>query len=161
MGWGLFRIPESKQPKIHTVILAGSVLRSGFPWRELLNRGTVSRVINEYGTKDFVLVLNQLLVPFTGVAGILGFRGISSDRFRNNWYRLGHSGYFRNRGRDTDEFMLNRWVPLLTSGRIPLHTDERPQGEFYSLWLFCLQNMELVKAGLYLTCIVLMCSSSD
>ena len=40
-----------KQIKIHTIILAGSVLKPGFPWRDLLGV-SVERVINDCGIHD-------------------------------------------------------------------------------------------------------------
>ena len=49
VGWGLYGIESEKRPKIHTIIMAGSVLKASFPWRDLVGN-TVGRVINECGS---------------------------------------------------------------------------------------------------------------
>lgn len=53
------------------MILAGSVLKPGFPWKDLVGE-SVHRVVNECGIRDNVLLLllNQLAVLFTGMAGV-------------------------------------------------------------------------------------------
>lgn len=149
IGWALLGIPEEKRPRVHTVILAGSVLKAGFPWGRLLDQGFVKRVVNECGTKDLILILNQVFILFTGVAGILGFKGMIGERLRNNWYRFGHSGYFSTGNLDEDQFMRERWVPLIVSEEVPEHIDKRPTSEVYNLWVFILQNLELIKLSSY------------
>lgn len=52
------------------MILAGSVLKPGFLWKDLVGE-SVHRVVNECGIRDNVLLLlNQLAVLFTGMAGV-------------------------------------------------------------------------------------------
>lgn len=94
VGWGLYGIDPGMRPKIHTIILAGGVLKSGFPWRDLVG-DSVMRVVNECGIHDGVLLLNQLTVLFTGMAGREGFSGLTGDDFRNRYFEFGHSGYFQ------------------------------------------------------------------
>lgn len=149
IGWGLYRIPTANRPKIDTIILAGSVLRPGFVWSRFLSGQTVRRVVNECGTNDFVLMLNQVCVLFTGVAGILGFKGMIGDNLRNNWYRFGHSGCFIKDGAADDGFMRERWIPLLVSDHSIPQIDNRPVGSLYGLWAFTLQNLELIKLASY------------
>jgi hypothetical protein len=38
VGWGLLRIQEARRPAIHTLIFAGSVLKTSFPVRELVGK---------------------------------------------------------------------------------------------------------------------------
>ena len=108
VGWGLHGIPLEQRPAIRTIILAGSVLRPDFPWGSLLDEGTLGQLMNECGTKDWILVVNQVAVLFTGMAGRLGFNGMISSRFRNNWYRFGHSDYFLKDGNPDDGFLASR-----------------------------------------------------
>ena len=65
VGWGLLRCPRMRRPKAHTIILASSVLKTSFPWQQLIHEGAVRRVINECAASDLALVFN-ILVPFTG-----------------------------------------------------------------------------------------------
>src|SRR5205823_5723474 len=106
---------KERRPKIHTVILAGSVLKVGFSWRVLMDDLSLYRVINECGIRDSVLVFNQLFVLFTGMAGRVGFNGMEDgERFLNRYFAFGHSGYFEgNSPESRDDFMRQRWVPLL------------------------------------------------
>lgn len=152
--WSVCRLPATKRPQINAVILAGSVLRPGFRWGDLIRAGTIRMLLNECGTHDLVLVLNQLVVLFTGVAGILGFKGLTANNLRNDWHRFGHSGYFRRRGLDDDELMTTRWVPLLTHGSMPRFVDERPATTGYGIWVFLLQNLELAKFVAYVACVL-------
>ena len=108
-------IARQERPKIHTIIFSGSVLKSTFSWQEL-TPAFAKRVVNDCGTKDWVLVLNQLLVLFTGMAGRAGFTGIpESNTFRNRFFDFGHGGYFKTRDGPSDEFMRDKWVPLIES----------------------------------------------
>lgn len=100
IGWALRGIPSAQRPQIHTIILAGSVLKPSFDWGEFLG-SSVRRVANECGTRDAVLILNQICVLFTGMAGRIGFSGLTGDPFQNRYYQFGHSGYFEKTGSNT------------------------------------------------------------
>jgi WD40 repeat protein len=157
VGWGLYGIPAEKRPKIHTIILAGSVLKAGFPWRDLM-KGCVGRVINDCGINDWVLVLNQLLVLFTGMAGRFGFNGMTGERFRNRYFLFGHSGYFVKAGQfDADNgFMEKYWVPLLTTDEPSPSVDNRKQpGALHGLVAWALNNAEPIKLAVYILPILL------
>jgi alpha-beta hydrolase superfamily lysophospholipase len=67
----------SEFPHIDTIILAGSVLRSSFNWPALVDRSQrdgkgIHQVINDCGWDDNILILSQLFVLFTGMAGRVG-----------------------------------------------------------------------------------------
>src|SRR5215475_12821159 len=68
IAWALHGIDSAARPPVNTILLAGSVLKSGFPWQVLIGRG-VTRVVNDCGTKDAILILNQIVVLGTGMAG--------------------------------------------------------------------------------------------
>ncbi|SEH40540.1 hypothetical protein [Tardiphaga sp. OK245] len=112
-------------PIIPALILAGSVLRSNFDFGSLLASKKLKRIVNDCGTNDNVLLLSQLLVLFTGMAGRVGFYGLSGDQFINRFFRGGHSHYFEPTGAtDIDSFMRLRWVPILAHGCPPEEYDE-------------------------------------
>ncbi|MEM7469100.1 MAG: hypothetical protein AAF387_19760, partial [Pseudomonadota bacterium] len=74
VAWALYRMATRHHIKVHTVILAGSVLKPGFPWRELMgSKECVLRIVNDCGVRDNVLLLNQVFVLGTGMAGRAGF----------------------------------------------------------------------------------------
>jgi WD40 repeat protein len=149
VGWGLRGIPRANRPSVHTIILAGSVLHPGFPWGTMFDDGTVHRVMNECGINDWILVLNQLVVLFTGMAGRLGFTGMTSGRFGNNWYHFGHSDYFLRNGVPDDGFMAQRWAPVLLSDELAPPVDERTGSAWQGLLTFVLQNSEPIKVVVY------------
>lgn len=152
VAWALRRLSPDKIPTIHTLILAGSVLRPAFAWHELVPR-TVSRLVNECGIRDGALVANQLLVLFSGLAGRVGFNGFTSEVFQNNFYDFGHSGYFLNEQNEPDDgFMVKRWLPLLTSNAPIVAVDERrPLTLFEGARTFLLNNAEVIKIVVYVS----------
>jgi tetratricopeptide (TPR) repeat protein len=149
VGWALLGIPPERRPAVHTIILAGSVLKASFPWGDLIRAGTVRRVVNECGLRDGVLVANQLLVLGTGMAGLIGFAGMMGPCLMNRYHPFGHSGYFKDSGGHfSDAFMEREWVG-------PLTTDEPPPprpvpAAAWGVRFFLLQNAEPLKLALYL-----------
>ena len=144
----MLSLPDTQRPSIHTVILAGSVLRSSFRVRELVGT-SVSRLVNECGIKDNVLLLNQIFVLFTGMAGRVGLNGMETESFRNRYFNFGHSGYFAEDDGDKPDFMSEYWLPLLQSqGGITPH-DERTPGMFDGVTTLLLNNSEPIKLACY------------
>lgn len=149
VAWSLTGLEESKRPRIHTIILAGSVLKSSFPIRELL-RTCVYRVVNECGIRDNVLLANQLFVLFTGMAGRIGLSGMEGGQFRNRYYNFGHSGYFLDGKDNQPAFMVQYWLPLLlTNAEIEPH-DDRVKSSMNDLTALLLNNAEPIKLACYL-----------
>jgi hypothetical protein len=81
----LHGINSASPPQVNTIIFAGSVLKTNFPWHDLIGR-SVKRLINDCGIKDGVLILNQIAILGTGMAGRLGFKGGIGDDFRNRFF---------------------------------------------------------------------------
>jgi WD40 repeat protein len=149
VAWALHGIAPDKRPRIHTIILAGSVLKPNFPWQEWFDRH-LTYLVNDCGIRDSVLVLNQLFVLFTGMAGRVGFKGMTNDRFRNRYFNFGHSGYFQKGDTPYDDFLVDKWLPLLLSDSAPAVFDERkPLGAIGGLVIFCLNNLEPIKLLVY------------
>ncbi|SAK69987.1 WD40 repeat domain-containing protein [Caballeronia ptereochthonis] len=145
VGKTLKRTASADLPRIGTVIFAGSVLRQTFPWRKIFEKKAVKRVVNECGVDDHVLIISQLFVLFTGMAGRVGFHGFQGNTLRNRYFSGGHSLYF------TDEFMSERWIPLLVDEAAASPVDERRELSALSaaaMWL--VQNFEPLKIALYI-----------
>ena len=118
-------LPKQLSPVFTHVILCGSVLKSEFDWSPIVDRGLVRSVVNECGTRDFVLLLSQFFVFFTGWAGWDGFSGMTNERFMNRFFRGGHSLYFVDQKGPSDDFMERYWVPILAHNKAAIFTDER------------------------------------
>jgi WD40 repeat protein len=149
IAWALYGIPVNSRPEINSIIFAASVLKSNFPWQSLIGHG-VHRVINDCGTRDVVLILNQVVVLFTGMAGRLGFNGGTGRSLRNRFFQYGHSAYFLTKGKPDDSFMQRYWVPLLVSDISPEPVDFREQGALSGIELTLLNNAEPIKLVVYL-----------
>lgn len=149
VGWGLRRMSRAHPARIHTVILAGSVLKDTFRW-DLLPSDRVRRVINECGTRDVPLILSQVCILFTGMAGRTGFAGMTGASLYNRFHHGGHSLYF------TDAFMKEHWAPLLTSESTPAAVDVRKSpGPVDGLVQWAAQNAEIPKIAVYALAITL------
>ncbi|AXT27529.1 hypothetical protein D1823_13660 [Ruegeria sp. AD91A] len=156
LAWALHGIPREERPKIHTIILSGSVLRGSFPWRDLVG-GSVDRVVNDCGSKDLVLVINQLLVLFTGMAGRVGFSGATHQKFRNRFFEFGHSGYFYGpEGVFDDSWMRQFWLPLLQgNSAIEPHDERSPPSVVDGIFHTIANNAEPIKLTVYVAPVVL------
>jgi hypothetical protein len=82
--------------------------------------------VNDCGINDSVLVLSQLVVLFTGMAGRVGFYGFSGGTVFNRFFAGGHSHYFQPAGSDPDAFMRQNWLKLLTAEEDIDWVEERP-----------------------------------
>ena len=151
LAWALHSIPEDERPKIQTIILAGSVLRGSFPWRDLQG-SCVDRVVNDCGSRDKVLIWNSLLVLFTGMAGRAGFSGATHKEFRNRFFEFGHSGYFVDEyGKPDNKWMHDYWRPILTTEKMIKPYDERsPPTVLDGVIQTLANNAEPVKLTIYL-----------
>ena len=150
VGWSLLRLPKSRRPLIHTIIFAGSVLRDTFPVRELVSN-SVRRLVNDCGLKDNVLLINQIFVLLTGMAGRIGLVGMEGESFCNRYFDLGHSGYFQvatDSGRP--DFMSEYWIPLLLSNSGISRHDEREGKGINDLTTFLLRTAEPIKLVIYI-----------
>ncbi len=154
-SWGIYGLKPSRRPHIHTLILAGSVLKATFPWHELVG-SSVGRVVNECGQKDNVLIVNQIFVLFTGAAGRFGFAGATSSELCNRYYDFGHSGYFEDQGDGDDDFLKNRWLPLLTRDERPVIEPPPTPTQTTGAITWLLNNLEPVKVCIYILPFVLL-----
>ncbi|SFM08768.1 WD40 repeat [Bradyrhizobium sp. NFR13] len=145
-------LPPDTKITINTIILSGSVLPSTFPWHEYIGSRVV-RVINDCGSKDYVLLISQFFVLFTGMAGRIGFNGAMGEKFRNRYSPFGHRGYFLDgAGKPNDDYLRKHWVPLLTSEDPAPVFDSRAKPTGFDLSVEKLAtHAGLIKLAIYLT----------
>ncbi|NJC44290.1 UNVERIFIED_ORG: CheY-like chemotaxis protein [Xanthomonas campestris] len=89
-----------------TLIICGSVLDDNYDWSFISGRKIT--IINDCGSKDWILYLSAGFVPGLGMAGKTGFNGFNSVKFVNRFFRGGHSHYFKG-----DNYMERYWVPII------------------------------------------------
>jgi pimeloyl-ACP methyl ester carboxylesterase len=144
VGWALRRLRADIE--VHTVVLAGSVLRPSFYWADLLSR-SVRRVINDCGARDTVLLASQFLVPLTGMAGRTGFVSMTGHNFSNRYSLFGHGGYFYDAsGKPSDRYMIDQWVPLIIGENpVPQFDMRGSPNAWQGLTIWLANNFELVK----------------
>lgn len=100
------------RPKVHTVLLAASVLPPEYPWRELTG-DVVDRIVNDCSAYDKALLLTMFPLPGLGLGGRIGFEGFTGHSLFNRRFAFGHSGFFVEAQADTQSFMEEWWLPLL------------------------------------------------
>jgi pimeloyl-ACP methyl ester carboxylesterase len=108
LGYALLKYRNIRLDK---VILCGSILPRNFPWKEIIERGQVRELRNEYGVKDVWVRFVKWFVKGSGSSGENGFTEngfkLQSDRIIQEEFRFEHSEYF-NRGH-----MGEFWIPFL------------------------------------------------
>lgn len=154
IGWALYGIEEPRRPAIHTVILAGSVLKENFPWQELIGK-SIRRLVNDCGNRDYILMFaNRVFAIGTGTAGVNGFIGPTGGNFRNRYFEHGHSGYFELNGVADDTFMKEHWFPLLTSEGDVKALDMRTTNWFSGPRAVLVSVLDPIKLIIYLSLLI-------
>jgi pimeloyl-ACP methyl ester carboxylesterase len=115
LGYALLKY---KNIRLDKIILCGSILPRNFPWQEIIERGQVRALRNEYGVKDVWVKFVRWLVKGSGSSGQNGFTQngfkLKSDEIIQEEFIFEHSEYF-NRGH-MEEF----WIPFLLTPSHPV-----------------------------------------
>ena len=99
--------------RFHKVILCGSILPRDFPWDQLIERGQVQAVRNEFGVRDPWVKRVRCFVRGTGPSGASGFT-CQHDRLKQEEFEYNHGDYF---GLD---HMEDRWIPFLNESLVEI-----------------------------------------
>lgn len=101
-------VKKKEYKNLSTIVLSGSVLRRNYSFRNI-QKQTNARIINDCGSSDYILSLSEAFVPFSGMAGKVGFKGKNDSTFINRIFDGGgHSHYFDQDG----YFIETYWLPL-------------------------------------------------
>lgn len=106
LGYALLKYDWLKFDKI---ILCGCILPIDFPWQQIIERGQVTAIRNEYGAADYPCLIACWFVRDSGQAGRYGFNRDCVNLNQQCFQRYGHSDIF-NKGH-----MEKHWVPFLRS----------------------------------------------
>lgn len=122
--------------RFNKVILCGSILPRDFPWNEIIERGQVQAVRNEYGVNDFWTKAVGWFIRASGPSGAEGFT-CAHARLEQERFRFDHHEYFE-RGHMEAKWLpfLNRDLPLIPPQAHPVQRD--PDSRPYLLYLFYL-----------------------
>jgi hypothetical protein len=135
-------------PQIKNLVVAGSVLPAGFPW-DAHTGSKIDRVVSECGTRDNIIFLNRLTVPFLGAAGLLGFQNSEGRSFVQRFFDVGHSGYFENdNSGDSSWFLRKYWLPIALGaedGQLEPRDERRPLNALEGIRLFLINNATFLK----------------
>lgn len=82
-----------KHIRFNKVILCGSILPEDFPWDQLIDRGQVQFLRNEYGVNDYWVKLCPIFVANSGWSGLSGFT-LDHPRIQQEQFLYDHSEYF-------------------------------------------------------------------
>jgi hypothetical protein len=105
--------------RFNKVILCGSILPKEFPWDEIINRGQVQAVRNEFGVQDIWSRLVDRFIPGTGPSGCLGFSRCH-ERLEQERFYYSHSEYFDK------AHMEAKWIPFLSQQLAPIPSAKSP-----------------------------------
>lgn len=97
---------------INTIVLCGSPLPHNYNIEHMVQN--TKKLVNECGTRDFILVAAKVLLLGLGEAGRVGFRRSNSSAFVNRYFKGGHSVYFDVRP-GCQSFAEINWLPLFLS----------------------------------------------
>lgn len=94
--------------KFDRVIFCGSIVDVGYPWSSLMNAHRVTRVLNDYGGRDFWAKTAEWVVNDAGPSGAKGFKDTANGkvvkRFRP---KFRHSDFFYQANYE------KTWIPFL------------------------------------------------
>jgi serine/threonine-protein kinase len=93
--------------KFDKLIFCGSILPRSFPWKTLIDRGQVSKIRNEYGTKDIWVRCAGWFIKRAGSSGYNGFDVEVDGKVNQKMFLYKHSEYFEK------GHMRNFWIPFL------------------------------------------------
>jgi hypothetical protein len=95
------------------IIFCGSIVHPGYPWADLVARGQVKSVLNQYGGKDFWAWVVQWGVEDAGPSGSSGFAKPAGVVQQQNYPEFEHSDYFY------DLNYKQNWIPFLLGNPLP------------------------------------------
>ncbi|MEH0670016.1 hypothetical protein [Vibrio owensii] len=103
---------------IKTIVLSGSVLDKDYDFSKLEHLKNTT-IVNDCAAKDVPLLFSEAVVLGTGMAGLTGFRGLSSNKVTNRFFSGGHSMFFTRDG----EFLKKYWLPIFKGELVPSDED--------------------------------------
>lgn len=98
-------LPRDIDLNIEKVVLAGCVLKENYDLKSVRNVVDKSRIINDCGMNDGILLLSKYFCSDMGMAGRSGIIGIDIN---NRYFKGKHDFFYKNK-----QFIEKYWVPLI------------------------------------------------
>lgn len=106
-------LKKYSQARFDRIIFCGSIVHPGYPWANLVARGQVKSVLNQYGGEDFWAWVVQWGVEDAGPSGSSGFAKPAGVVQQQNHSEFEHSDYF------CDLNYKQNWIPFLLGNPLP------------------------------------------
>ena len=119
LGYSLLRYENIRFDK---VVLCGSILPQEYPWNEILDRGQVAAVLNEFGSEDIWSKIVRWFVAGTGASGQEGFWSRDPCVIQKR-FSFKHSEYFE-RGHIEENWLpfMNKNIATRPRAAFPVHS---------------------------------------
>jgi len=101
----LEELPRDVDINIEKVVLAGCVLKESYDLKAVRNVVDRSRVINDCGINDGILLLSKYFCSDMGMAGRSGFIGMD---IKNRYFKGNHNFFYT-----INNFVEDYWIPLI------------------------------------------------
>ncbi len=131
-------ISPVNSPDVKCVVLAGSVLRRDFNWKNVADKFPRLKVVNDCGIKDVPLIFSEIFSPGLGMAGRRGFFNFENGLVTNRYFMGGHSFF-----EECDDFYTDNWLPLIDED-FKLKPREIETGFLYELTENLLDNIKWI-----------------
>ncbi|MBY4646658.1 hypothetical protein [Vibrio alginolyticus] len=132
---------------IKCIVLSGSVLDQDYDFSKLDHLKNIT-IVNDCAVNDVPLLFSEAAVLGTGMAGLTGFRGLSSSKVTNRFFRGGHSMFFNRDG----IFLKKYWLPIF-NGEVVTNDEEIKIGllqEFFTLIARVSSNVKMLYPLLFI-----------
>lgn len=114
-------LKKYNEVKFDRIIFCGSIVEKNYSWSTILNSGRATRVLNDFGGKDFWAKVAQWVVSDAGPSGAEGFSDDAKGRviklYRSEFR---HSDFFYNSN------YMQTWIPFL-DGKDPDPSVDMPR----------------------------------
>lgn len=114
--------------KFDRIIFCGSIVAVAYPWSEIINGNRATRVLNDYGGKDYWARAAEWVVNDAGPSGAKGFQDNAGGRVMNRYRpEFRHSDFFYQKNYE------DTWVPFLSGtdpALLPEPTRRPPNWKF-------------------------------
>lgn len=104
----LEQLDKEHTENIELIVLSGSVLKRSHDFSKIRKNKNL-RIVNDCAINDKTLLISKAIVMGTGMAGKVGFQGLSDDQMSNRFFSGGHSMFFDKEKNHMDKL----WLPLL------------------------------------------------
>lgn len=98
-------------PTFDKIILCGSVLKEEYDWKNVIDKFSLSKIVNDCGISDIALLMSHIFASGLGKGGRTGFKNTIANTVTNRYFKGRHGCFFKPQH-------INSWVDFIKSGEI-------------------------------------------